>query len=248
MDYMVIGKALIIIQARMNSERLPGKVMQKIGNKPMIGYLFDRLKEAHIDILLATSNHKENDILVDYAIENGIKTFRGSENNVLERFYLAARENSAQVIIRITGDNPLTDGELLRKEVNKYIERRNEYLYRSTGRSKTFPLGISFEIFSYKLLEEAFKNATVPGEIEHVTPYIHQNKNGRTIIEPIKYSKNRNYYRLTVDTPSDFQLIKELILKYNCHKKNVDEIVAILDANPELAQMNHNVEQKKWDA
>ena len=167
----MVKDTYIILQARMNSERLPGKVMKEIAGIPMIGILLNRLKKTDLPIILATSTNKENDILVRYAESFGVTIFRGSENNVLERFYIAAKQARACTIIRLTSDNPLLDGEFVRKNLNIYFENYIERTYLSTGLSKTFPLGMSVEIFSFKLLEEAYKNAKCLGELEHVTPY-----------------------------------------------------------------------------
>ena len=112
MDNMVEG-VYIILQARMNSERLPGKVMKLIGGKPMIGIMIDRLNKSELPVILATSVNGENDVLADYARSLGVIVYRGSEENVLERYYMAARSVNAKVIIRVTGDNPLLDGHFL---------------------------------------------------------------------------------------------------------------------------------------
>jgi len=148
MDDMV-EKTYIILQARMNSERLPGKVMKQIGGTPIIGILIRRLKQSELPIILATSTNIENDELVEYAKSLDVQIFRGSEDNVLERYYLAAKSVNAKTIIRVTGDNPLLDGRFLLENVNNYCNLNDERAYLSTGLSHSFPLGISIEIFSF---------------------------------------------------------------------------------------------------
>jgi spore coat polysaccharide biosynthesis protein SpsF len=243
----MVEKTYIILQARMNSERLPGKVMKLIGGIPMIGILIKRLKKSDLPIILATSSNIENDVLVEYAKSWDVQVYRGSENNVLERYYFAAKSVDAQTIIRVTGDNPLLDGELLRDSVNYYCSLNDERTYLSTGLSHSFPLGISVEIFSFSLLEEAYINAIHLGEFEHVTPYMHQNKPGNINIIKIARKENRYHYRLTVDTPDDFFLNQKLIEEFQCDQLNMDEIIKILDENEELQQLNHSIIQKKWD-
>jgi spore coat polysaccharide biosynthesis protein SpsF len=246
MDDMV-KDTYIILQARMNSERLPGKVMKEIAGIPMIGILLNRLKKTDLPIILATSTNKENDILVRYAESFGVTIFRGSENNVLERFYIAAKQARACTIIRLTSDNPLLDGEFVRKNLNIYFENYIERTYLSTGLSKTFPLGMSVEIFSFKLLEEAYKNAKCLGELEHVTPYFYQNTQGDIHIIKPRREIAKYHYRLTVDTDDDFIFHKKLIEEYGCNNLSMDEIISIIDNHPELLEINKKSVQKKWD-
>jgi len=243
---MVSDKLYIILQARMNSERLNGKVMLPINGTPMIGILINRLKQSGFPIVLATSINPENNTLCDYITSLDVKIYRGSEDNVLERYYEAARMVGAEFIIRATGDNPLLDGGFIKHVVNQLPQIDNRTYY-STGISKTLPIGASFELFSFELLKEAYENATLPGEKEHVTPYMYQNKSGNIKIQTMTWIKNRSNYRLTVDTQEDFMLIKDLIEKYNCHTKSIESIVEIIDNNTELQTLNQNIKQKKWN-
>lgn len=240
----MVNNPYIFIQARMNSERLPGKVLKTIGGKPMIGVLFDRLKDAGVPVLLATSVNTENDLLVEYAKQNNIEVFRGNEDNVLERFYQAAKSLKTDIIIRLTGDNPLIEGDLVKKTLNYYISKKNKRCYLSTGRSKTFPLGISIEIFSFELLDEAYKNALLQHEQEHVTPYIIKNKANDIEIIDFTGEMKKYHYRLTVDTIEDFELMKCLIEDYDCDTKSIEEIVSILDNHTELCKINEGIVQK----
>lgn len=243
----MVRNPYIIVQARMNSERLPGKVMLKIGGKPLIEILINRLKLSGIPILLATSTNTENDLLVDYVENLGIKTFRGSENNVLERYYQAAMSVDADLIIRATGDNPLMDGDIIKDAYSFYLAQQNNRLFLSIGLSQTLPLGISASFFSFNLLEEAYNNASLPGEFEHVTPYLFNNVPGNITVKSYSAKIERYKYRLTVDTVEDFELHKVLIEKHGCDKLNIYDIINILDNNPKIANLNRRVKQKKWD-
>lgn len=231
----------------MNSERLPGKVMKLIGGVPLIGILLDRLNDSEIPVLLATSQNQENDKLVDYTLGKGIKVFRGSEENVLERYNMAAKSVNADMIFRLTGDNPFIEADLIRNIFKFYLKNYDQRNYISTGLSKTFPLGISVEAFSYSLLEEALKNSNQPSEFEHVTTYLHQNKPGNIRILKFHNDYNNSHYRLTVDTSEDFELVRCLIEEYNCASKSIKAIIDILDHNPELGQINKDVIQKNWN-
>ena len=243
----MVNDTYIILQARMNSTRLPGKVMKPIGGTPLIGILLNRVKEAGFPVILATSVNKENDALAAYAKQQGVHVFRGSEDNVLERYYFAAAEVNAKTIVRITGDNPLLDGHFLKEQVEFFHSNKSERKYLSTGLSQTYPLGMSVEIFGFNLLEEAYRHANLPGEIEHVTPYMHQNKPGDIEIITPKMGSPKYHYRLTVDTESDFEFNEKLIEDFGCDKLRMEKIISIIDEHPELLLINNTTSQKKWN-
>ena len=245
MDDMVTIKPHIIIQARMGSTRLPSKVMMPINGMPMIGYQIDRLLMTDLPVIIVTSENPNNDSLVDYVKSLGVIVFRGNEENVLERYSKAAKLYNATDIIRITGDNPLVAADFIVKQLNEFHpDTRRYYLYE--GINKKLPLGMSFEMFPFELLEEASQKAKLKSEEEHVTPYMHQNMPGDIEIHEFKNEINFPDARLTVDTPEDYELIKELILEHNCHLKNTQEIIDILIANKDLVGINNGIVQKKW--
>jgi spore coat polysaccharide biosynthesis protein SpsF len=246
MDDMV-GSVYIILQARMNSKRLPGKVMKSIAGKPMIGILIDRLEQSELPIILATSINIENDTLADYAKSLGVLIYRGSEENVLERYYFAAKSVEANVVIRVTGDNPLLDGKFLRDQVVLFLSLKDSRAYLSTSLSQTWPLGISVEIFSFELLEEAYHNSALQYQKEHVTPYMHQNVPGDIKIIAPRRNESRYHYRLTVDTEDDYILNCKLIEELGCEKKTIEEIIQIIDNNKDLTLINKSIKQKKWN-
>lgn len=243
----MVNNPCIIVQARMSSTRLPGKVMRRVSGRPLIDILLERLKKSDIPILLATSNDEKNNPLVEFVKNKGIRVYRGSENNVLKRYYEAAKTCNCNTIIRATGDNPLMDGNLIKDAYQYYLNHSNERSFLSIGLSKTYPLGISISIFSFKLLEEAFLNAKLPGEFEHVTPYMSNNMPGNINIIAYKGNMNKYHYRLTVDTISDFELHKKLIEDYNCDNMSINEIIKVIDSHPELANINGMIVQRNWD-
>lgn len=246
MDNLVNIKPHIIIQARMGSKRLPGKVMKKIDGMPMIGYEINRLKKSGLPIVVATSVNPENEPLVEYLENLDINIYRGSEENVLERFYKAATKFNVKDIIRITADNPLMDGVCIKDQIEK-INIESEKYYFSDKTPKTLPLGMSFEMFSFALLKEAYLNSNSQSEREHVTPYMHQNMPGNIEFYTIKTKINRPGLRLTVDTEQDFELIETLIEKYDCSEKSMLDIIEILNNRPSLLQINSSITQKKWN-
>ncbi|MEP6682000.1 MAG: glycosyltransferase family protein [Parafilimonas sp.] len=245
--YMNIAEAGIIIQARMDSVRLPGKVLMKLGNSTVFEILIKRLKKAGLPIVLATSKLASNNKLIFAAEQLKISCFRGSEENVLSRYYEAAKMYNLKIIVRVTGDNPFTDGELLRYYVEEYIRLKNINLYISAGGpKKTFPTGISFEIFSFEMLEAAYKNATDIKQQEHVTPYFYTNPDVYDVVY-ITNESDKSAYRLTLDTEEDLVLIKTLVEKYNADNLNYKDIIEVLDRDQNLSVINKGIKQKKWN-
>lgn len=235
----------IISQARMTSTRLPGKVLIKIKDKQILKYHIDRLKWSELPIFIATTINKEDNPIVDFSIKEEIKVFRGEEHNVLNRFYKCASENNLDIIIRVTSDCPLIDGSLIKEAAEIYTKENDDNLYLSNSINRTFPRGLDFEIFSFKLLEEAYQNARSESELEHVTPYIYQNKSSKVRIKQFLNQKDESLYRITLDTEDDFKLLEKLIKDHNAEKLTGEEIVKVLKENPGLVSINAHIEQKK---
>lgn len=238
-------KVGIISQARMTSTRLPEKVLLPIGQKPVLQYHLERLQQSGYPIFLATTINKTDDPLVAFGQEHQIPVFRGDEQNVLSRFYETARTFNLDLIVRVTSDCPLIDGALIRQGIQEYIQINDPRLYLSNVLVRTFPRGFDLEIFSFALLEEAFHQATQAGDLEHVTPYINQNKSGQVRFRHLTQAEDKSCYRVTLDTPEDFELLRVLIEEYQADLLPARDICRILDAHPELARINAMVEQKK---
>jgi len=235
----------IITQARMTSTRLPGKIFKEVNGKPLLQYHIERLQKTGFEIAIATTTNATDDCVCEYAEANGIKYHRGSENNVLSRFHETARKFSFDTIVRVTSDCPLIDPHLIRNSMEKYIRLNNPALYMSNALERTFARGFDFEIFSFQLLENAFKNATLEPDLEHVTPYIWNNRAGDVEYYHVKQETDHSGLRITVDTEDDLRLVKELITKYGADKLSYNEIEALLLQHPELTAMNSHIEQKK---
>lgn len=235
----------IISQARMTSTRLPGKVLKEVDGLPLLKYHVDRLKESGYPLFIATTTNQTDDPIVAFCEQENIAFYRGSEAHVLSRYYECAKEYGLDVIVRVTSDCPLIDGVQVRKGVERYLAEEDENVYLSNGMSSTFPRGFDFEVFSFHLLEKAFENASLPVEIEHVTPYLYLNKASKVKKIGYLYHQNKSNYRVTVDTAEDFELIRRLIVEHQAPLLNVDELVAILDSQEELVAINAHIEQKK---
>jgi spore coat polysaccharide biosynthesis protein SpsF len=241
-------RAGIISQVRMGSTRLPGKVLLPINGQPVLHYHLERLLESGLPVALATTTQPADDILARYASDRGIPCYRGSETDVLARYYEANQQFGFDVLVRVTSDCPLLDGPIIGASVQRYLAEQNPFAYRSNVVTRTFPRGLDFEVFSAELLALAHTYATLPTEREHVTPYL------RTHFTPNGFVVNRDELcplgdysspRLTLDTPADFEVLNQLITNYQAHKLALPSLLQLLDEHPEILAINAHIEQKK---
>ncbi len=235
----------IITQARMTSTRLPGKVLMEAGGKSMLELHVQRLQQTGYEVVIATTINAEDNPIVDFALKQTVECFRGSELDVLARFMTVQHEKKFDILVRVTSDCPLIDPALIQKGVQLYLRKKNDSLYVSNCFPRTYARGFDFEVFSGKMLEEAFVSAVTEEDREHVTPYLWKNKPGHFHLENISQETNNSSFRITIDTPEDFELMQILIEEYHADKKTFIEIESILHAHPELVSINAHVEQKK---
>jgi spore coat polysaccharide biosynthesis protein SpsF len=238
-------KVGIITQARMTSTRLPGKVLMEAGGKTLLEYHIERLQWSGLPVFIATTVNTTDDCIVDFAKSHHIEIYRGDEQNVLNRYYECAHKYGLDILVRVTSDCPLIDGYLIKEAVEEYLKKGDSELYISNGIQRTFPRGFDFEVFSFKLLEDAQKHAEQDSDKEHVTPYIHQNRSGKVKIQHFLSSKNNSDIRITVDTQEDYQLVKILLEEYHAGSLTFEGIVGIFEAHPALKLINAHIEQKK---
>jgi len=228
-----------IIQARMGSTRLPGKVLMDIEGKPMLWHVVNRLKlcQKLDDIVLAIPDTKENDVLAEFAQNNNIKYYRGDEQDVLSRYYKATKEFVGDTIVRITADCPLIDPQI----VDSIIDSYNGSYVSNVG-ERTFPRGLDTEVFSFLSLEKAHKEAR-QDQREHVTTYIRENEEVFNV--EARGKLRRPDLRLTVDTKEDLQLIRKIYQElYQDNVFYTGEVIDLLDKRPELININKNIVQK----
>ena len=227
-----------IIQARMGSSRLPGKVLKELEEgKPVLFYLLKQLKHCKLmdKIVIATTNLKEDDKIDFFAGKERIECFRGSSKNVLERYYKCAKKYEFSTIVRITGDCPLIDPQIVDLVIEKYKE--NTFDYVTNCLKRTFPYGTEIEIFSFNSLEKAYKNAELPSEKEHVTPYIRNHENEFRIYN-IENKEDISNYRWVVDKKNDFELVKKIVSKIKTSPILMKDILLLLKSEPDLKKIN----------
>lgn len=238
-----------IMQARTGSTRLPEKVLKKIKNKTILEHDIDRvLKAKSVDeLVIATTEKEEDNVIVDIAKNCSVGHYRGSEDNVLSRYYFAAKKYNAEIVIRITSDCPLIDPQIIDDMVNEFLKlRKNENLdYLSNKVKMTFPRGLDVEVFTFDALEKTFLEATQKFEKEHVTPYIYLNPN-KFKIKNYENDTNYSMFRWTLDTEEDFLLIKTIYDHlYNENKMFLfKDVLKYVQENPKISKLNDHVRQK----
>ena len=228
----------------MNSKRLPGKVMMKIAGQPMIWYVVKRVEAVKriAKVVVATSKEKSDDSIALFCKKNKIQCFRGNLENVLDRYYKAAKKFNADIIVRVTADCPLIDGNLVKKALKLFKIAKPDYLSNTIVR--TYPRGFDLEIFTFESLKEAFKQAENNDELEHVTPYIWKHP-GRFRLSNMRQKTDDSKFRVTVDEKEDFLLVKRLIEEYGANKMSYLKITNLLKLFPELYSINQGVVQKE---
>ncbi|MDY7003480.1 MAG: glycosyltransferase family protein [Cyanobacteriota bacterium] len=242
-------KVVIIVQARMTSTRLPGKVLKKVLGKSLLEYQIERLRRVKLanEVVIATTINEVDEPIVQLCNSLSVPYFRGSEEDVLSRYYETAKAHQADVIVRITSDCPLIDPGVIDRVIRFYINYQTEYDYVSNSLERTYPRGMDTEVFSFKALQEALKEAIAPPEREHVTPFIHRQPQ-RYNLASVNYLENQSHHRWTVDTPEDFELIKRILeaIYSKLPDFTLKDCLNLLDKNPEWSTINANIQQKKY--
>ena len=231
---MVKKEIFILIQARITSKRFPNKILEKIGNKIVLDLIYKRLSniKQKKKIFFIIPNNKKNQELKRFLVKRNYKFFTGSENNVLKRYFLAAKTLKAVHIMRVTSDCPLIEPNLLNLMIKKYL-KSNYDLVSNFFPKKSYPDGFDAEIFNYKALAYAFKNAKTKYEKEHVTPFIQKNGKFRifNVINKIDYSK----LRVTLDYKRDLKKLNEIYKRLNFNENlSFFDIIKLYKKKPEI--------------
>lgn len=203
-------EVLAILQARMSSSRLPGKVAKEVLGMPILAYEISRILQSKKinKLIVATSTNLEDDVVEQIAQKSGVECFRGDLNNVLSRYYLCAKAQNAKHIVRLTGDCPIIDPTLIDEIISFHL--LNQADYTSNGVERTFPDGLDTEIMTFETLEKTYQNASTKDELEHVTYYIYTHPE---LFKILQYTNNEDlsHIRWTLDYPEDFEKLKSII-------------------------------------
>lgn len=239
-------RIVAIIQARMGSTRLPGKILKKVNGRPLLSYQIERLQQSNYinDLVIATTIDEKDDLIVEFCEKNNILSFRGSEEDVLARYYETAKAFKAEAIVRITSDCPIIDVQVVDKTIQYFID--NNFDYVSNTVERTYPRGLDTEIFTFAALEIAYNEAVLERDREHVTAYFYTNPDIFKISN-VRNAMDYSKYRWTVDTEEDFQLIKNIIEKLYIENPQftLHDTVKLMEANPDWFYINAHIEQKK---
>lgn len=245
-------KILIVVQARMASSRLPGKVMLPLLGKSLLARMTERLRmiRHQAEIVIATSINPEDDIIEQEALNIGVPCFRGSLNNLLERHYLAAVKYKADIVLKIPSDCPLIDPRIIDQVFDFFFKNEGKYDYVSNLHLATWPDGNDVEIMTMHCLEKTWRLATRPMELEHTTPYIWENPD-QFRIGNVSWANGKDYsmsHRFTIDYPEDYEFIKrvyeQLYFKKGCF--SCDDIINLLIHQPEIQEINAEYAGVNW--
>jgi spore coat polysaccharide biosynthesis protein SpsF len=228
-----------IIQARMGSTRLPGKTMMDLAGKPVLWHVLNRVSQAKLieKVVVATTVNAEDDVLAGFCAEHGIAYCRGSQDDVLDRFYRCAKAHGARDVVRITADCPLHDPAVIDMVIREYL--KGGYDYMCNAMELTFPDGYDVEVFSFAALEAAWTNARLPSEREHVTPNIR--KDGLFRVRNIAAVKKYPPYRCSLDQIEDYRFIEGIYHGIGKELFGIEEVMAYLEHHPELARLNQHI-------
>jgi len=240
-------KVVAIMQARMGSTRLPGKVLLDIAGEPMLVRDMNRLQRAKkLDqIVIATTTEPQDDQIEVFCDQRGWACFRGSEQDVLDRYYRTALAYDADVIVRITSDCPLIEPAVVDEVIAFFLASAPAYDYVANfWPERTFPRGLDTEVFSMETLQKAWQEDQNPSTREHVTPYIYLNPN-HFCIGRFTHQIDLSHHRWTVDTPEDLRLIQNIYDHFGHDQFHWHDVLALLERNPEWMHINQHIEQKK---
>lgn len=240
-----------VVQARVSSTRLPGKVLLPILGKPLLLLMIERIQKAKLigNVVVATSVNPDDDVIENLCIENSIYCFRGHLTDLLDRHYQVAKKLNADAVVKIPSDCPLIDPTIIDKVLNFFIENV-EYDYVSNLHPATYPDGNDVEIFSFQALEKAWRKATKNYEREHTTPFFWENSNVFKVGN-VSWEKGLDYsstLRFTIDYKEDYEFIKKVYEElYPTNPDfNLNDILRLLEQKPELIQINHKFVGTYW--
>lgn len=234
-------KIVCIIQARTGSTRFPGKVLKKMQGKTVLSHVIKKaLYSSFINrenVIVATTTKKHDDVIANISRQEGVRCFRGSEDDVLDRYYKAAKKHKGDIVLRVTSDCPLIDHKIINRVIKEFTsDKKTDYC--SNRLILSYPEGLDTEVFSFNALERAWKEADRPYDREHVTPYIYR-QNGFNVKNAL-FGRDLSFLHFSVDYKQDLEFVKR-VYKYLYEKKQdfvLEDIIGLLINKPELLKIN----------
>jgi len=240
-------KILAIVQARMGSSRLPGKALKDIQGRSMLARVVRRAQRSSLidRLIVATTDKEADDAIASECKVLGVSVFRGSEDDVLDRYYQAAKAFSAEAVVRITSDCPLIDPDVIDRVVQVFLDNSPDYA--SNTIENTYPRGLDVEVFTFSALEKAWRNASRDFERVHVTPYIYLHPELFRKLS-VTSEKNLSFYRWTVDTAEDLALVRAIYEKMGGDDHfSWRDVLELFEREPCLAELNRHIRQKSLE-
>ncbi len=240
------GRAVVIVQARMGSSRLPGKVLLDLAGAPMLDRVLARCAAIPgvDEVVVATSQLPGDDPLADHVAALGLRCFRGSESDVLSRYAGAARMAEADLVMRVTSDCPLLDPAVSGRVLAALRDADGEFDYVNNTLTPTYPRGLDTEAFTAAALYRADAEATLPRDREHVTPYLYLEP-GRFRVGRVSDHRDNSHLRWTVDTQDDLDMVRALVAATGDPMADYETLLATCSLHPEIVAMNATVQQKQ---
>ena len=236
------NKIIAIVQARTNSTRLPGKVLKKIGNKTVIEIINLRLKKSKLIDKIIFAIPENDEKLKNYLMKKKFNLFQGSAEDVLDRYYRCAKKENASAVIRITGDCPLIDSELIDKAISIFLKKKNIHILTNYT-PPTFPNGLDFSIFSFNNLKTTWNNANTEFDREHVVPYLLKSKKSKKFNFKNKIDQSQN--RWTLDEYRDLIVLRNIFKKFNNYTFSWRKVINLRDSQPDLFKTNQNIQRNE---
>ncbi len=227
----------------MGSTRLPRKVLADIQGRPMLWYVVHRTRAATTvdEVVVATTTQPGDEVIADFCHELGVTCFRGSEEDVLDRYYQSALREKADAVVRVTSDCPLIDPSIIDKVVRSFLAGHCDYA--SNFMVRTYPRGLDAEVMSFRALEQAWIHAGEPYQRAHVTPYIYENPSTFRLLS-VTGDDDYSHYRWTVDTEQDLELVRAVYSRLKGDECFLDDVLRLMDREPGLADINRAIAQK----
>jgi len=237
-------KIIAIIQARMGSTRLPGKVLLELGGETVLVRVLGRVRRMRTmdELVVATTAESADDAIVETASQNGALVFRGSKEDVLDRYYQAACSFDADVIVRITADCPLIDPGVSDHTVQQFLSVQADF--GSNALERTYPRGLDTEVMTFSALKRAWEEASEPYQRAHVTPYLYQNP-GQFHLLSVTHAADYSQHRWTLDTPEDLEFLRAVYARLGGEKNfGWREVLNLVEREPALSEINRQITQK----
>ena len=239
-------RTVAIIQARMGSTRLAGKVLLDLAGEPMLARVMHRVQRASLldEVMIATTIHPADDAIAQLCAARGWPCARGSPEDVLDRYYQAARVSQADVVVRITSDCPLIEPEVIDQVIHEFLAHQPKADYASNVQSpRTFPRGLDTEVMRFDALARAWREDTNPAWREHVTPYIYRHPE-RFRLHDVVNAVDLSSLRWTVDTAQDLEFVRRIYARFGGDTFTWRDVLALLEQHPDWLEINRTVEQK----